>query len=302
MLVIGECMMELRNQSSTSLVKSFAGDTYNTAVYAKRLAPTTKVSYLSAVGQDTFSEEMIAAWESEGLSAEFVAKSPDSPLGIYAINTDEHGERSFTYWRKTSAASQMMSLIDTDNIIANAADIDIVYFSGISLAILSDADKQALIDFVQTLKDKGARVAFDPNYRPKMWTSLEHAVEWTNKAYSISDIVFPGLEDHQDMYNQQSKEEIIAYFEQFSATEIIVKCGADGVYGFDNGVESHLPFTPAAKQVDSTAAGDSFAGTYMGARSIGKSVEDSVIDAARVARLVVQHPGAIIDKEVYKTA
>lgn len=302
MLVIGECMMELRNQSSTSLVKSFAGDTYNTAVYAKRLAPTTKVSYLSAVGEDTFSDEMIAAWESEGLSAEFVAKSSESPLGIYAINTDEHGERSFTYWRKTSAASQMMSLIDTDNIIANSADIDIVYFSGISLAILSDEDKQALIDFVQALKAKGARVAFDPNYRPKMWSSLEHAVEWTNKAYSISDIVFPGLEDHQDMYNQQTKEEIIAYFEQFSATEIIVKCGGDGVFGFDNGVESHLPFTPAAKQVDSTAAGDSFAGTYMGARSIGKSVADSVIDAARVARLVVQHPGAIIDKSVYATA
>lgn len=302
MLVIGECMMELRNQSSTSLVKSFAGDTYNTAVYAKRFAPSTSVSYLSAVGQDIFSAEMIAVWQSEGLSAEFVAKSTELPLGVYAISTDAHGERSFTYWRKNSAASQMMKLIDTDNVLANANTIDTVYFSGISLAILSDEDKGALIEFVSALRAKGARVAFDPNYRPKMWNSLEHAVLWTEKAYAISDIVFPGLEDHQDMFNQQTKEEIFSYFEQFSANEIVVKCGSDGVYGLDNGVKSHLPFTPAPKQVDSTAAGDSFAGTYLGARSLGKNVADSVIEAAKIASLVVQHPGAIIDKEVYASA
>lgn len=295
MLVIGECMMELRNQSATSLVKSFAGDTYNTAVYAKRYAPTTKVSYLSAVGEDIFSQEMIAAWESEGLSSEFTAKSPVLPLGVYAINTDDSGERSFTYWRKNSAASQMMSLIDKEQILTHANDIEIVYFSGISLAILSDEDKAALILFIETLRVNGAKVAFDPNYRPKMWNSKAHAIEWAEKAYSISDIVFPGLEDHQDMFDQQTKEEIVAYFAQFSASEIIIKCGSAGVYGVGSEGESHLPFTPAPKQVDSTAAGDSFAGTYLGARSVGESIADSVIAAARVARLVVQHPGAIIE-------
>ncbi|MGJ8693983.1 MAG: sugar kinase [Thalassotalea sp.] len=298
MLVIGECMMELRNQSATSLAKSFAGDTYNAAVYAKRYAPSTEIKYLSAVGEDFFSYEMIAAWQSEGLSTEFIATSADLPIGVYAINTDQHGERSFTYWRKGSAASQMMSLIDTDLILSKADEIETVYFSGITLAILSEADKGALIAFIESLKAKGAKIAFDPNYRPKMWDSKEHAIAWAEKAYSISDIVFPGLEDHQDMFDQQDKEAIIKFFEQYSASEIIVKCGKDGVYTYGTEGESHLPFTPAPKQIDSTAAGDSFAGTYLGARSVGKSVADSVVVAAEVARIVVQHPGGIIDKSL----
>lgn len=298
MLVIGECMMELRNQSANSLVKSFAGDTYNAAVYAKRYAPSTEVKYLSAVGEDFFSYEMIAAWQSEGLSTEFVARSPISPLGVYAISTDQHGERSFTYWRKGSAASQMMSLIDQPGIIAQADDIDVVYFSGISLAILSEEDKGKLLDFIKQLKAQGVKVAFDPNYRPKMWLSTEHAIDWANQAYAISDIVFPGLEDHQDMFGHQTKEAIVDYFAQFNASEIIVKCGKDGVYAYGTEGESHLPFTPAPKQIDSTAAGDSFAGTYLGARSLGKSVAESVAAAADVARIVVQHPGAIIDKSL----
>lgn len=299
MLVIGECMMELRNQSATSLAKSFAGDTYNAAVYAKRFAPSTEVKYLSAVGEDFFSYEMIAAWQSEGLSTEFVARSPDSPLGVYAISTDQHGERSFTYWRKDSAASKMMSLIDTDHIISQAEEIDTVYFSGISLAILSEEDKAAMLEFISALKAKGAKVAFDPNYRPRMWQSKQHAMDWAEKSYAISDIVFPGLEDHQDMFDHQDKDAIVEYFKQFSASEIIVKCGADGVFAYGSEGESHLPFTPAPKQIDSTAAGDSFAGTYLGARSVGKSVADAVKAAADVARIVVQHPGAIVDKSAF---
>lgn len=296
-LIIGECMLELRTDSDNCLVKSFAGDTYNTAVYAKRYFPEADMFYLTAVGKDPFSAEMLDVWRSEGVNPLYVETSETKQIGIYSISTDDEGERSFSYWRKESAATELMQILDFDKLAEN--NFDMVYFSGISLAIYSDEDKQKLIDLVQLLKSKGSKIAFDPNYRPKMWKDNTHAVEWLEKAYSCSDIVLPGLEDHEDLLGQNTRDAVRNYISsEFSVGEQVIKCGKDGVYTFDENDNSyHLPFTPAKKQVDSTSAGDSFAGTYLAARLKGESIQDAMQNAANVASIVVQHPGAIIDKK-----
>ena len=296
MLIIGECMLELRTDSNNCLVKSFAGDTYNTAVYAKRYFPEADINYLTAVGKDSFSEEMLRVLQEEGVNPQYVQTSENKQIGIYSISTDGHGERSFSYWREGSAATQLMQILDVEKLTKNT--FDMVYFSGISLAIYSDSDKQKLIDLIQLLKDKGAKVAFDPNYRPKMWKSNNHAIEWLEKAYACSDIVLPGLEDHEDLLGQNTLDAVHSYINHFEVAEQVIKCGSEGVYTYDDkNQQHHLPFTPAKKQIDSTSAGDSFAGTYLAARLKGENIQSSMESAAAVASIVVQHHGAIIDKK-----
>ncbi|XPF96386.1 sugar kinase [Colwellia sp. RE-S-Sl-9] len=296
MLIIGECMLELRTDNNNCLVKSFAGDTYNTAVYAKRYFPEATIQYLSSVGKDGFSEEMLNVWKSEGIDSDFVKTSQDKPIGIYSITTDDEGERSFSYWRDGSAATQLMQLVDVKQLSESA--FDFVYLSGITLAIFSDEDKQKLMSLIDLLKSKGAKIVFDPNYRPRMWNSKEHAIHWLEEIYSRSDLVLPGLEDHSDLLNQNDRESVISYMKKFNVNEQVIKCGKDGVYAYDEeNKEYHLPFTPAAKQIDSTAAGDSFAGTYLAARLKGEGIQEALVSAARVASIVVQHHGAIVDKK-----
>ncbi|AWB67466.1 sugar kinase [Saccharobesus litoralis] len=302
-LIIGECMLELKAQDEHSLSKSFAGDTYNSAVYAKRWFADAKVSYFSAVGTDEFSQQMVQRWQQENIDTEWVLESQTAQVGIYSIHTDEAGERSFAYWRKGSAATQMMQLLGDKRQGLIDAGFDCLYFSGLSLAILSDEDKQALIDLVADIRAKGCKVAFDPNYRARMWRDKEHAIEWLEKAYAVSDILFPGLEDHEDMLGQSTKDAVVDYVSQYKVSESVVKCGKDGVYVVENGAdEVHLPFTPAPVQVDATAAGDSFAGTYLASRLSGNSTEQAVKDAANVAGFVVQHRGAIVDIDVFRQA
>lgn len=296
MLIIGECMLELRTDNNNCLVKSFAGDTYNTAVYAKRYFPEATIQYLSSVGKDGFSEEMLNVWKSEGIDSDFVKTSQDKPIGIYSITTDEEGERSFSYWREGSAATQLMQLVDVNQLTESS--FDFVYLSGITLAIFSEEDKQKLMALIDQLKNKGAKIVFDPNYRPRMWDNKEHAIYWLEEIYSRSDLVLPGLEDHSDLLNQNDRESVLAYLKKFNVDEQVIKCGKDGVYAYDEvNKEYHLPFTPAAKQIDSTAAGDSFAGTYLAARLKGESIQQALVSAARVASIVVQHHGAIVDKK-----
>ncbi|MBU2872068.1 sugar kinase [Colwellia sp. E2M01] len=302
LLAIGECMMELTPLEENTYQRSFAGDTYNALVYAKRNAPELDALIFTAIGNDDISSVMESQWQKEGVSSDFTLKSDKDTIGIYAIATDASGERSFSYWRKNSAASNMMAIKSVNELLDSCPELDCAFFSGISLAILSEEDKAKLIEFIKGLKAKGTRIAFDPNYRPAMWNNKAHAIYWLEKAYSVSDIVLPGEEDHQAIFNHNGHAQIAAYCQAFKIKEVVIKCGVEGVFVYSDGkLSTHEPFKAAPVQVDSTAAGDSFAGTYLSQRVTNHDIESSLMQATKVAGQVVQHRGAIMPTALYNS-
>jgi len=296
LLFIGECMMELRKGSADKLEYSFAGDAYNSAVYAKRWCAEHQVSFFSARGKDQFSEMMQLRWQSEGIDSALVKVSEHRVSGIYAIATDSDGERQFSYWRDNSAATEMMTLLERSGQGDEFPDFDCVFFSGISLGILSDDCKQRLLDLLSRLRKRGAKIAFDPNYRESLWRDQDHARHWILRAYQCCDIAFPGLEEHQILFAHNSLDEVHQCLVGQGVDECVIKAGEEGVFVFANGVAcGHEPFQSAPKQVDSTAAGDSFSGTYLAARLGGSTLSRAIEMGAKVARIVVQHEGAIVN-------
>ena len=295
LLAIGEGMAELREKSGV-ISHSFAGDTYNMAVYAKRFSKQQSVSFMSSIGVDFLSKGFEKALSEESIETRFIMHSPDKNIGIYAVETDDTGERTFRYWRNDSAAKQMMTLFaQQPELQALLRQQDMVFFSGITLAILDESSRTALLTELKAASKSGTLIAFDPNYRPTLWQDKSTAVKWITSAYEISDIVLPGLEDHEDLYGHTSIEEVRNFVTQMGSKEIVIKAGSGGVYASDiSGDTFHQPFVPAPTQVDSTAAGDSFAGTYLAARLALLPIEQAVINACDMAREVVQHPGAII--------
>jgi 2-dehydro-3-deoxygluconokinase len=302
MLAIGECMMEIIEHSPELLKRSFAGDTFNALVYAKCYASKQlDCQYFTAVGVDAISDSMLSRFEDSGINQHAVLRTPDATVGIYAISTDSKGERRFSYWRNDSAAKQMMRLLPITQLVKKLGRYDLVFFSGISLGILSDSDKHLLMDTIRELRQQGALIAFDPNYRPAMWRNKEHAIEWIIAAYQQSDIVLPGIEEHQHLFDHQTPEEIVHFCDPKGEKEVIAKCAEAGTYVYVNGeMLGNCPFVPAPKQIDSTAAGDSFAGTYLASRLCANSIEAALFDACEVARCVVQHRGAMLPNDVYR--
>ncbi|WP_096739522.1 sugar kinase [Pseudoalteromonas atlantica] len=301
LLAIGECMVELVPQGISECKQSFAGDTYNALVYAKRFAQQLNCELFTAVGEDVLSVNMLKKWQQEGISAQQVIKTATHNVGIYAISTDQQGERSFDYWRNQSAAKHMMQLFAAKPFDLGLGANDWVFFSGISLAILDDESKQALLDLLASLKRQGCTIAFDPNYRARMWQSKEHAIDWLERAYQISDLVLPGLDDHHTLFGHTDIGEIVQYCQQFAVNEVIVKAGDKGMQVFcQNSLTAQCSFNPAPQQVDSTAAGDSFAGTYLAARMTLHEPQTALHMADKVASHVVQHQGAILPFDVYQ--
>jgi len=299
-VVMGECMVEFSPNGAGMLNQSFAGDVYNTAVYLNRLtAETTSVSILTAVGDDDISEKMLTAFETEGIDKSIVFKDNKATVGAYLIETDELGERSFVYWRDSSAAKSIMqnTQLSVDLFCQNKTSI--FYFSGISIAILNKEDREKFWQMITGLKAQGIQIVFDSNYRSRLWDDEQDAVEQFNLAFQVSDIVFAGVEDFFLLYQIGSFNAVAELLKNYDINEVVIKNGSERVISIDNGKENFSPVVPVDNIVDSTSAGDSFNGAYLAAKIKGQGVLEAVKFASEVAALVIQHSGAIIDKNVF---
>jgi 2-dehydro-3-deoxygluconokinase len=288
-LCVGECMLELRREDGATMRLSHAGDTYNTAVYLRRVAAelgvAVSVGYLSGVGDDLHSAEMRAAWRAEGVEDRAIVVPGRTP-GLYIVQTDAAGERSFAYWRGESAARALFA--GTDWIAA--VDADVVYLSGITLQLMSDASRAALLARLDELRARGARVAFDTNYRPAGWPSARVAAAAIDAAAARADPLFTSLEDEAALNGSAAPP-------RTAAGDVVVKAGADGAR---LGAE-HFPAVAPERIVDTTAAGDALAGAFLAARLGGREPRAALALAMGVAARVIAHPGALTPRELALT-
>jgi 2-dehydro-3-deoxygluconokinase len=298
---MGECMVELRAMSAATLHQSFAGDVYNSAVYLKRCFAGVNTSVITALGQDNLSKKMRERFESEQLDTQFVFSHESKVPGMYYIETDEHGERSFIYWRSDSAAKKTIEFL-TPDCVSQLCQGDMFFFSGISLAIIDKKSRDQFWDVLKQLKDAGVKIVFDPNYRARLWESVEDTKAQYHLAFSIADVTLPGVEDLTTLYNVHSVEAVIEYLEPYQINEIVVKNGPESVITqLDNTLQSHT-IIPVTTVIDTTSAGDAFNGVYLGARLSGKPIADAVQLGAKAAGAVIQQPGAIAPKDVFQQA
>lgn len=299
-VVMGECMVEFSPNNTGMLNQSFAGDVYNTAVYLNRLTDkATNVSILTAVGNDDISHKMLSAFAAEDIDNSMVLVSDNATVGAYLIETDESGERSFVYWRGNSAAKSMMEDTALSEELLSQNKASVFYFSGISIAIINKEDREKFWQMITKLKTLGIQIVFDSNYRPRLWDNEQEAVIQFNQALEVSDVVFAGVEDFDLLYKINSFDAAGEFLQQFDIKEVIIKNGSKGVVSISSGQVNFSPVVPVDKVVDSTSAGDSFNGAYLAAKINGQGVEEAVKFASKIAALVIQHSGAIIDKKFF---
>ncbi|WP_068545154.1 sugar kinase [Thalassotalea crassostreae] len=305
-IVMGECMIEFGRAANTNspdkselYKKSFAGDVFNTGIYIKRcIKDQAKVKFLTAIGNDENSNELLAMMSQESLDTSLVFRSSSAQMGLYLINVDAEGERSFSYWRNASAAKQVMSFVD-DNTYAKSANTDLFFLSGISIAILSAKDREKLWQFMSNLKANGSRIVFDPNYRPALWDSIDETKDAYDRAFKLADIALPGVDDHMALYNASCPEDVASQLEQYNIAEIVIKNGSKGMLISELGKRSYIDVEPVKHVVDTTSAGDAFNGGYLSARLSGKHAIQAAKFAAKVSACVIQHKGAIVDNDAF---
>ncbi|MDW6001790.1 2-dehydro-3-deoxygluconokinase [Vibrio mangrovi] len=296
--IIGECMVELR-RSDNGVEQGFGGDTLNTAIYLSRLTHSQGIttSYVTGLGKDPFSQDMLQAWQQEGICTDMVSRSPDKLPGIYAIETAADGERSFYYWRNDSAAKYWLRDQTPAELAARLARHGLIYLSGISLAILPMDCREALLESLRLCHQDGISIAFDNNFRPALWHSTAEAQHWYTQILSITDFAFLTFDDETALWGDTQVSQTVERTRQFGVKEIIIKQGGDACIVIQGSSQWDVSPTPVKQIVDTTAAGDSFSAGYLAARLLGNTCESAARTAHKVAGQVIQHRGAIIPRQ-----
>lgn len=270
----------------------FAGDTFNTAWYARRLLPEDwTVSYGSCIGSDAISDEMAEYMAGHGVDTSTLRRLTDRTVGLYMISLQD-GERSFSYWRGQSAAKAMAE--DPDWLRGITQGRDVIHFSGITLAILPPDQRQTFCDILSEARATGAQVAFDTNLRPKLWGSEEAMRGGLTLGASVADVVLPSFDEETALFGDTTPEDTIKRYRSGGARLIAVKDGGGPltVWTEDSGLTRHQPqkVTP----VDTTAAGDSFAAGLLASLATGHTLDQSADRAMRLAAEVIQARGALV--------
>ena len=297
---IGECMIELRHADAQTLKIGFGGDTLNTALYLARLGATRgiAVDYVTALGDDAYSSDMLAAWEAEGIGTSLVARLPGRLPGLYIIRTNARGERSFTYFRSAAAARDMLRDGRNATLAQSLAGHACVYLSGITLSILDDEQRRDLLALLDRLRGSGTQVAFDGNYRPVGWPGADMARKWMTAILRHCDIALPTFDDENRLFGDADARSVVSRLHGLGVPEVAVKLGADGSLVSTQGGADPIVVSSAAAGdvVDTTAAGDSFNAGYLAARLLGHDAAAAAAIGNRLAATKIAYPGAIMPR------
>ena len=292
---IGEVMIELTRGPDGRYGFSFGGDTFNTAVYLARAG--IDVAYATAVGDDPYSDALLALAMAEGVRTELIVRVPDRTSGLYLVETNPKGERSFCYWRDVAPARELFELPQWGVIAERLLACRLIYFSGVTLSLYSNVGVGRFLAVVELARKNGVKVAFDGNFRPRGWKGdLTRTRTVFMEALKRVDIALPTFDDEALLWGDASPDVTIERLQAFGIGEIAVKNGAKGALVLNAGTRELVPVPQIVVPIDTTAAGDSFNAAYLAARFSGEAPVSAAASAHRLAGEVIRHPGAIMPR------
>jgi 2-dehydro-3-deoxygluconokinase len=292
---VGEVMVEFSRDPNGRYALAFGGDTFNTAVYMARAGAET--AYATALGDDAYSARILDFAAAEGVATDMIARAPGRMPGLYIIETDPKGERQFAYWRDTAPARELFELPQWSQTAEALLGARMIYFSGITLSLYSNAGLGRFLAVLEMARQSGATIAFDTNYRPRGWNGdAGRARTVFAEALKRVDIALPSFEDEAMLWGDASPEATVTRLHAFGIGEIVVKNGPEPALVADKSEREWVPLPTVVEPVDTTAAGDSFNGAYLAARLAGAPASAAAAAGHRLSNEVVQHRGAIIPR------
>ena len=295
---IGEAMVEFAPVGENVYRRGFAGDTLNTCWHiAQIVRDHGRVGYCTRVGTDVFSAEFIDFLAASGLESKAIVRDPTRSIGLYVISLSGT-ERSFSYWRESSAAPRLAD--DLDELAAATADAGLIHLSGITLAIIGEEGRRNLKKVLEDARSKGAIVSYDPNVRPRLWSDESEMRPALREILDVTDIALPSFDDEARLWGDPSPEETVRRLAELDVAEIAVKNGGGEVLLLSDSVISRVA-TPEVNNIcDTTGAGDSFNAGYLAGRLVGMAPLEACKLGQGVAGEIISHFGALAPQQALK--
>jgi len=293
--VIGECMVEYQNKKNL-YKQTFGGDTFNCSVYLRKVFKQCHVEYITVVGEDDISKKMISFMHQHNIKTSYIDKIKDKNPGLYILDFINQN-RSISYWRGDSAARELLLTRSINRIANELLEYDLIYFSAVTLAVMSEEGRNNLFRILKKARAMGAKVAFDPKYKKSLYDSSDVARKIYEKAIHYCDIFLPKLSDETALWGELDTYSLIQKAKEAGCTEIVIKCGKEEVVYYNDNYTKTVKLSKTKNTVDKTGASDAFNGVYLANRLKNNDIEKSIKKAKKMVDKVIMCKGAILPKK-----
>ena len=260
------------------------GDAANEALTLARLGHAPAL--VSVVGRDALGDYVLRALEDGGVDTSCVCRSPEMDTGVNVVLVREGGERTFV----TSRAGSLRRLALPHILHAlegpALAEAKVACLASLFVSpALTLADTAALFD---ALKAKGLALCADTTRRKRGETLAE-----AGPALSRLDYFFPNRSEAALLTGRDDPDAIADALLDCGVGHVVLKLGGDGCLLCSAGEHHRIPACRDTRCVDTTGAGDTFAGAFIAALLEGRSFADCGRFANAAASLCVQQVGAV---------
>ena len=288
-VAIGEPMLEFNQLPTTAgrpahFLEGFGGDTSNATIAAARQGVRT--GYLTAVGQDWPGDQLMDVWQAERVDTSAVRRDPNRQTGVYFVTHGAAGH-AFLHYRHNSAASAYGPDELPQAMIAGAR---MLYASGISQGISATADA-AVRRAIDIARAAHVRIAYDTNYRPKLWAPAQ-AARAMHAAIGLADIALPSLDDAVALTGLTDPDAIVDFYLRLGPEIVVLKRGREGALHATPHHRTAIPPFPCIA-VDATGAGDTFCGSFLARLILGDTPDAAARYASCAAALKCEGYGAV---------
>jgi 2-dehydro-3-deoxygluconokinase len=289
LLCMGEPMLEFnqlppRPDGSVLYLEGHGGDTSNAAIAAARQGAS--VGYVTAIGEDGPGDSFMALWARENVDTSTVIRTGRALTGVYFVTHDAAGHH-FLHYRKDSPAALYQPADLPREAIAVAK---ILFVSGISQGISASA-ADAVFEAIEIARRNGGKVAYDTNYRPRLWPA-GRAAAVMHAAIAQADYVFPGMEDAYALTGLTDPDAILDYYLRLGCEVVALRMGDQGAYIANGSIRVRIA-PHVVEAVDATGAGDTFCGAFLARVIAGDAVERAARYANAAAALKCTGYGAV---------
>lgn len=294
-ICVGEATVEFNRGRDGRFGLSCGGDAFNTAVYLARKG--LNVAFASALGDDPFSEGLVALAAAEGISRDLILRTPGRLPAVTAADLSPSGERRSFDWREGSPARDLFELPEWSKVAEAIVNARLVYFTGITLSLYSNVGLGRFFATLEMAQQKGVKVAFDCNFRPRAWKGdLGRTRLVFMEALKRVDIALPAYDDEAVLWGDPSPEATVERMRAFGIAEVAVKNGPNSVLVATAKTTEHIPVPEVIEPLDTTAAGDAFNAGYLAARLSGEPAPTAAGAGHRMAAQVISHIGGLMPR------
>lgn len=256
-VALGELLVDFTSngmtaQSNPLFEANPGGAPCNVLSMLQRLGRRT--AFIGKVGEDSFGKMLRNVVEEQGIDTGSLMVDHEVPTTLAFVHTAPDGDRSFSFYRNPGA-DMMLRKKDID--ISLLGNTRIFHFGSLSMTDMGaeDATKMA----VETAKEAGALISFDPNLRPPLWKNLDTARE--KIAYGISRCHILKISDDEiEFFTGVSDidEGVSEIQEKYNVPFICATMGKAGSRAYYRENRVGCPSFINSGTIETTGAGDTF--------------------------------------------